>query len=109
MPYRAMIDQLPIGVALTNIEGRILHVNAEFVELLGFESEEELLAANAKDLYAIPAQREARLKVIYQEGKLRESLALMVNGKSKVFQVCTVLFENHRTDLLLTAIWGKDA
>ncbi len=69
--YRSFFEQLPVGLFRTTREGRILDANAALVELLGFPDRASLLAVNAGDLYADPADRVAHLDREEREGKVR--------------------------------------
>ncbi len=57
--YRTLVENLPIGIARTTPghDGRYLMANPAYMAMFGFESEEELLAAHAADLYADPQDR----------------------------------------------------
>ena len=56
----ALVDHAPYGIYRSTLEGRLLQVNRALVALLGYESEDELLAVNlAADVYCDPAEREA--------------------------------------------------
>ena len=48
--YRRLIEILPDGLSVMDLQGRMLAVNQEAVHLLGYASQEELLATSAFDL-----------------------------------------------------------
>lgn len=60
--YRSLMEQLPVGVYRTNIEGRIVYTNMALVRMLNYESVEELLQINVTRLYANPGNRQKQLK-----------------------------------------------
>ncbi|MFI5228129.1 MAG: PAS domain S-box protein [Gemmatimonadales bacterium] len=55
--YLKLIREAPNGVTLALLDGRFIAVNPAFAEMLGYESEAELLATNARQFYADPEQR----------------------------------------------------
>lgn len=61
---RALFERNLAGIFRSRRDGRILECNAALVHLLGFTSREELLARNAKEFYADPADRERLMKLL---------------------------------------------
>ncbi|MGH7353328.1 MAG: PAS domain S-box protein [Candidatus Rokuibacteriota bacterium] len=61
---RALFERNLAGIFRSRHDGRILECNAAIVHLLGFASREELLARNAKEFYADPADRERLMKLL---------------------------------------------
>ncbi len=57
--YRNFVQNLPIGVYRSTPEpdGRFIMANRTFINMLGYESEEELENIPAKDIYMTPEQR----------------------------------------------------
>ena len=47
--HRDLVDNVPIGIYRTSVDGRILMVNPTLVRMLGFSSSEELVARNLED------------------------------------------------------------
>jgi two-component system NtrC family sensor kinase len=63
--YRLLFDQVQQGVFVATPEGKLLDCNDAFVQMLGYETREELMALNInKELYVSPDQREAFRKEI---------------------------------------------
>ena len=60
--YRSLTEQLPVGVYRTTIDGRLVYSNIALVNILGYDSVEELLKINVSELYADPASRQKQLK-----------------------------------------------
>ncbi len=55
---RALVQHATHGIYRSTLEGRFLAVNPALVKMLGYESEEQLLAVNlARDVYADAAER----------------------------------------------------
>jgi len=68
--YRTLVETSPEGIALTDLEGRILKANRRAAELHGFHSPEQMVGIASLDLVA-PEDRERGLK----------SLARMLQGE----------------------------
>ncbi len=81
--YRTFFENLFDGVFQSTPDGRILTANPALVEMLGYDSEDELLAINANDLYESPEVRPALLRKIAAQGEIRnEELVLRTrNGE----------------------------
>jgi two-component system NtrC family sensor kinase len=63
--YRLLFEQVQQGVFVATPEGKLLDCNDAFVQMLGYESREELMALNInKELYVSSEQREAFRKEI---------------------------------------------
>ena len=63
--YRLLFEQVQQGVFVATPEGKLLDCNDAFVQMLGYESREELMALNInKELYVSAEQREAFRKEI---------------------------------------------
>ena len=59
MKYRNLIEILPDGVYRSTHEGKFVEVNPAMVKMLGYESQEELMATDIKrQLYFTPEDRE---------------------------------------------------
>ncbi len=56
--YMGFIDNLPLGVYRSGANGVIHYASKKFVEILGFNSAEEVYKINAKDLYVEEGLRE---------------------------------------------------
>jgi PAS domain S-box-containing protein len=69
--YRSLVEDLPIGVAITTPEGATVEANPAIIALLGYDSREELLGIPVTDHYATPADRERLLEAL-REGPLRD-------------------------------------
>ncbi len=56
--YRTLVKHATHGIYLSDLQGRFLAVNPALVRILGYDSEQELLAADlAMDVYRDPAER----------------------------------------------------
>ena len=61
---RSLFERNLAGIFRSRRDGRILEANAALVHLLGFTSREELLARNAKELYADAGDRERLMRLL---------------------------------------------
>lgn len=60
--YRSLFEGMPIGLYRTSLDGYFLDGNPALVQMLGFESLEELRRYNAGSFYSTPQTRPARLE-----------------------------------------------
>lgn len=89
-PFRDVFNASPIGIAVQNLDGRILFVNPFFCSFLGF-SEDELLSRHRVDLS--PTEDAEKDWPLFQQ--LREGRSIGTNWKSDIF--------------VETALWSGDA
>ncbi|MCH8953782.1 PAS domain S-box protein [candidate division KSB1 bacterium] len=76
--YRQLVEQLPLGIYQSTKEGKFITVNSAMVEMLGYESAEELLRTNiVKDLYFTLKERHKVLR------KYREDRSAIVSYRLK--------------------------
>ncbi|MBI3264711.1 MAG: PAS domain S-box protein [Acidobacteria bacterium] len=69
--YRALVEDVPCGVFQSTPEGRFLFVNRALVDMLGYASEQELLAIDiSRDLYERPEDRERIKEQLEAKGQL---------------------------------------
>ncbi|MDH7488301.1 MAG: PAS domain S-box protein [Anaerolineae bacterium] len=69
--YRALFDNIPIGLYRTAPDGRILDANPALLEMLGYDSLEELRKVSASDVYVDPADRTRQQEILEREGVAR--------------------------------------
>jgi len=68
--FRSLFEDAPIGIYKSSLEGRFLLVNSRLVHMLGYESQEEVLALNmGSDVYCDPNERASLIKHFLSEGK----------------------------------------
>jgi PAS domain S-box-containing protein len=76
-------ESLREAAALANAEGQIFSVNDMFVELFGFETQEQVLQTSLKDLWEDPSNEGSVLAGIREEGSFSGELGLKrVDGSS---------------------------
>jgi two-component system cell cycle sensor histidine kinase/response regulator CckA len=91
--YRRLVRDSPDGITWTAPDGRFLAVNPAFVEMLGYDSEAELLALNASALYPTPEERAALVRKIADTGRVsREEIHLKRKDGSIITALCTARF-----------------
>jgi PAS domain S-box-containing protein len=66
---RTLQDNVPIGIFRSTPKGKIISVNPAFITMFGYDSEEELMAIPAVDLYLVSKQREKLLYLLVKKGK----------------------------------------
>jgi diguanylate cyclase (GGDEF)-like protein/PAS domain S-box-containing protein len=71
MKFRGLFESMMEGVYQTSRDGRILVANPAFVNLMGYDSAEELYQVPAGSLYWYPGDRETFARRVESEGELR--------------------------------------
>jgi len=86
--YRSQVQSAIYGLYRSSIDGKFLDVNPALVQMLGYDSAEQLLAVDlARDIYAEPAQRARLLEEI---GEDRTIKGVEAQWKRKDGRVITV-------------------
>ncbi len=75
--FKELFETLQEGVYFTTPEGKLLDANPTLVRMLGYESQEELLAKTAEDLYVEPADRAALMEEMNRHGTVRNREILL--------------------------------
>ncbi len=68
--YRSLFNFSPVGIGVTDLDGKILDGNQHLCELLGYQLE-ELKQLTAADTYVNPEERLMHMETIEREGRLR--------------------------------------
>ena len=68
--YRSLFNHVPVGLYRTTPEGRIDDANPALLEMLGYESTEQLKAVNLYELYVDPKERDRQITLIQEHGFL---------------------------------------
>ena len=71
--YRSLTNQLPLGVYRTSTDGQLIFANSAFVNILNYDSAEEILQLNVNQLYANPIEREIQFKDSTSKGEIVQS------------------------------------
>jgi len=91
--YRELFQNVTAGVFQTTVDGKFMAANPALVRMLGYESEDELLAVDvANDVYADSGHREQWIQAMAADGEVRNAeLVLKRKDGSKL-----VVLENSR-------------
>jgi PAS domain S-box-containing protein len=69
--FRRLFENSLDGIYQSAPDGRLLTANPALVKMFGFDTESEILASNARELYADPADRDAWAGRMELEGRVR--------------------------------------
>ena len=69
--FSELFETLQEGVYFTTPDGKLLDANPALVQMLGYESKEELLGVNVQELYWNPEERSARLNELDASGLMK--------------------------------------
>jgi len=64
--FRELRENVPIGLFKSKPDGTLLYVNEWTARIFGYDSPEELLKVNLKDLYVNPQTRDIILKQLFE-------------------------------------------
>jgi PAS domain S-box-containing protein len=91
--YKALFEKIPQSVYQSSPDGKLLTANPALVQMLGYDSETELLAADiARVFYVKPKDRDAWMRKLEEQGELRDVELLL---KRKDGRTLTVLDSAH--------------
>jgi diguanylate cyclase (GGDEF)-like protein/PAS domain S-box-containing protein len=91
--YRELFQNVTAGVFQTTVDGKFMAANPALVRMLGYDSEDELLAVDvARDVYADPEHRDSWVRSMAEQGEVRNAeLVLKRKDGSRL-----VVLENSR-------------
>ena len=69
--YRALFDDAPVGVYRSTVDGRVLIANPALVRMLGYGSQEELLALNIESGYTPDSPRSEFQRRVHAAGEIQ--------------------------------------
>jgi PAS domain S-box-containing protein len=108
--YRRLVEILPDGVSIVDLEGRLMAVNSQAVAMLGYEDQAELMQKSAFDLTP-PDEHErvtAQMADALQSGILRDAgiTVLRKNGEHFPAELSiAVLKDTHDRPFALVCVW----
>ena len=71
--YRKLVESIKNGIYMADVKGNLFFVNQAFVDILGYNSKEEMLGLNlAKDFYVDSREAEELFKELEKKGFVRE-------------------------------------
>jgi PAS domain S-box-containing protein len=65
--YRLLFERNVAGVAIANLDGRLLDCNGGWAHILGYESRDELLGRPASEFYFNPAERKPIVDELFEK------------------------------------------
>jgi len=69
--YRQVVEHAVNGIYRSSLDGQFLSVNSALVEILGYDSPDELLAVDiTRDIYARSAERKQQIKRFRESGRV---------------------------------------
>ncbi len=68
--YRNLIENVPIGIAISTPEGRILEINKARLAMAGYDSKEEYISRSISERYYDPKDREHWVALLREKGKV---------------------------------------
>ncbi len=69
--YRDLIDNSLVGIYKTDLKGNILYVNKAVIEILEFDSLNDLISINVLETYKNSHDREELIKKLIEKGRVR--------------------------------------
>lgn len=72
--FAELFQSLREGIFFSTPDGQILDANPALVRILGYESKEDLLSHNFREMYYEPAERDAILQEFEQRGFIRDRI-----------------------------------
>ena len=80
--FIASLDDVPVGIYRTSLEGKLVAANRKLVEIFGFDSLEELTEYRIVDLYRDKKDRSALISVLHEK-RFVEDLHLVFYRKDR--------------------------
>ncbi len=78
--YRSVVEEAPYGIFRATEDGRLISVNQALVQMLGYDSKDELLAVNARDFYF---DSKVRAKLVEQKWRVGRFEAIEIEWMRK--------------------------
>jgi PAS domain S-box-containing protein len=83
------------GIAICDAEGNLSYVNRAFLEMWGYENENEVLGRNAVEFWEVQKEAEEVLKTLLdRKGWIGELSALRKDGSTMNMEVCATLVKD---------------
>ncbi|KAF0127952.1 MAG: two-component sensory box histidine kinase/response regulator [Bacteroidetes bacterium] len=79
--YRNLVENSLVGVLRSKVNGEIIYVNDAIVNMLEFDSREELISAGAYMRYKYPSQRDEFIRILKKDGQVSGFEANIVTKK----------------------------
>ncbi len=102
--YRTLAENINVGIFRSTVgpEGKFIEVNPAMVRMFGYESKEDLLAANVSDLYQNPRDRAKFNEKMLKYGfiKNEESISKRKDGTTFIASDTTVAGKDEKGNVL---------
>ncbi len=94
--YRNLVDNSLVGIYKESLDGDIIYVNETQVNMLGFETSEEIMSTGAIARYKDPERRKTLIEDVKKKGSVNnfEIEILTKTGKTKNVIISATLDEN---------------
>ena len=82
--YRSLYNNVPIGLFRSTPQGKLVSVNQELVQMLGYKTASELMKIPTMEIYADPERRKDLFAHLHEKGTVKnfEMIAKHRNGKN---------------------------
>lgn len=100
---KLIIENSPIGFAVSSMTGEILEVNPALLDIFGYESKEEYLSTPAENLYVDPDDRKQIIEQLKEKGYVRDLDIRFKRKNGEVFwgSVNTIPYSNKKGENLM--------
>ena len=89
--YRDIFEESFDGLFITSPEGKILDMNKKGIEMLGYNTKEEILNLDlATDVYADPNDRKKILAIVNEQGSAEYELVVKKKNGDKIITRCSL-------------------
>ena len=104
--YRVLFGSLPVGIAITTIDGKILAANDTASSMFGYTSS-ELIGSVMANIYVKPGSRDEMLRILENEGKVSNFETLYRKRDGSLFPVSlNVIPYPHYSDGALLTVFN---
>ena len=105
IPYAICFEDAPIGMAITTMNGKVLHLNKALLSLTGY-SKEESSRINASSLYKNPKERERFISRLRKKNKVENIETTFVHKDGYPIQISmtSVLISLGPEEALMTMV-----
>jgi PAS domain S-box-containing protein len=81
--YQYAYDSALNGIAIVNLDGEITDVNAAFIDMWGYESEDDVLGRPATSMWSDPERAQSVLETVTDQGRREDELeAVRADGST---------------------------
>lgn len=89
--YRNIYEESFDGLFITSLEGKILDMNKKGIEILGYDSKDEILCLDLKnDVYAYPDDRNRILSMVNKDGSAEYEVVVKKRNGDKIITHCSL-------------------